>query len=675
MLKFLRQYNKILLVGFGVFIMISFLVPQLLQQMGRGGIETVVMTVDGRGVTEAERQLAAKQADAIVRVTSGLLPGNAGVDPRGDHWLKLRLEAEQAGFVGGPAFGRGLLREIPPALVGARLQQQFGPRWQQMMLSNPQFQEQFTKEVDRLQPEVENSRRALEGSISRQPEDIDQALAAMRGIALMKNAYRTAPRLSEPRLAARARELLDETELEVLFIDVKNRLADGLPPRTPEALSQQFAAYRAVPPGSGAYGFSYLLPPRFKLEYLKVDRPSIDAVIRVDPVEVQKRVLAAGDVKPEQLADKRREVEEALRREQAEQIMTEAATAVKSALLTALIRVPEEAGYRKLPENWQPPDLQAIADSIPAKLYERFKINVPAPMVVRPGAGWIPADDLYTLGEVHFAAIRRGSNSIQFPQVMMMTREMLPANAPTPAVAVQAGVPLVEPLLDRVNSRYFLMVTGALPQSPAQTLDEVRADVERDRKRLDAYEDLKGRLDVFRTEAADAGIDALAATIKTQLDAPTEIRRVRVSGLGVQNGTPALNDPAFVKAVRAASTKIDPAVPLDSLGAGDRVVAVELPRHLGVAVARITGYIPMTQEQFRQRASGLLAALSAEDLGRNADDPFKPERLARRLNVTYRGQREDAKAEAEKAAKAEQPPVPADGPPADEVPASAPSAP
>ena len=662
MLKFLRQYNQILLVGFGVFIMISFLVPQLLQQLGRGGVDTVVMTVDGQHITEAQRQEAAKQADALVRLSSGVLPGGAGVDSRSDHWLKLRTEASESGFVGGPSFGRGLLRELPPAIIGARLQQQFGPQWQQLLLNNPQFQQQFNQEVDRLAAEVQAQRDRLEGSIDRRPGDIDDALAVMRGITLMKSAYRTAPRLSEPRLVARAKQLLDQTELEVLFLDVNNALSERLHEPSPDALADQFARFRAAPPGSGEHGFSYVQPPRFKLEFLKLDRVAFDAAVRVDPVEVQKRVLALGTLKPEELSAKRREVEETLRREKTDALLNEAATAVKSALLTSLVRVPDEGGYKKLPEGWTPPDLQAAADAVPPRILERFGITMPAPQVVRKTDAWLPADQLYTLGEIQFTSIRRGSNSLEFPRVMAMTRELLPANAPTPPVQLQAGVPLTEPLQDRVGSRFFVLVTAAVPQSPAQTLDEVREQVVRDRKRADAYDDLKGRLDVFRAQAADQGLDALAQTIKSQLDVTTEPpRRVRVNGLGVENASTALNDPAFIKAVQAAAEKINPSVPLDSMPAADRVVAVALPRHLGIAVARITGYIPLTQEQFRQRASSLFAAFSADDLGRNADDPFTPARIARRLNVEYRGQREDTKK-----AEPEEPAAPAegDGPPA-----------
>jgi hypothetical protein len=640
MLKFLRKYNKILLVCFGVFIMISFLVPQALQQLGQGGPQTTAMTIDGQRISFGDTQVAAKQVDAISRLSFGLLPSGAGIDPRGDHWLLLRSEAERAGFVGGPTFGRALLNELGPALVGARLQQQFGPQWQQLMAQNPQFQQAFTQEVDRIKPQIEASHAQLDGSITQRRGDVDEAMAALRGMQLMRTTYRTSPRLSEPRLVQRARELLDQTELEVLFVDVKNKLADDLPAREQAALEEQFNAFRTAPVGSGDFGFSYVQPPRFKLEYLKINRVAIDAIVRVDPVEVQKRLLAGVAPKPEEMAAKRREIEEALRREQTEKLIGEAATAVKSALLTSLLRVPNSSAsaFREVPSDWSPPDLAKIAELIPERVRERTGVLIPAPEVVRKTDAWIPASELQNLGELLFTSIRRGSNEIRFNQLLGMVKELLPADSATPPVIVQAGVPMTEPLQDGVGSKFFVTITEALPESPAKSMNDVLEQVVRDRKRLDAFNTLQGQIDTYRAVAAESGMEALASRLRVELGIPVEVRRVRVSGaVGVENGIPALNNAAFTDAVRAKSALIDPKQPLENVPAADRAVAVALPKDLGIVVGKITGYIPLTQEQFRQRASGLLAALSTEALGPNADDPFTIERLERRLNVVHRG--------------------------------------
>jgi hypothetical protein len=665
MLKFLRKYNKILLVFFGVFIMISFLVPQAIQQLGQGGPGTTVMTVDGQRVSFAEVQRAAKQVDALGRLTGGLLPAGVQIDPRGDHWMLARMEADRSALVGGPSAGRQLLSELPRSMVASRLEQQIGPQWQQFINQSPELQKQVEEQIQALGPALEQERQRLEGAIDQRVGDIDQALAEVRGIQVMRALYRTTPRMSEPRIVRRARELLDQTELEVLFLDGRGPLAEKQSASTEAALREHFEKYRSAKPGENEFGFSYVQPPRFKLEYLKLDRPAIEATVRVDPVEVQKRLLAGGSApKPEELSQRRREIEEALRAEQTDRLMNEATTAIKSALLTSVVRLPDAGGFKVLPEGWTRPDLSAIAAAIPAAVKERTGADIPAPAVVSKVDRWIATDQFQELGEFAFTGIRRGANQIRATDVLQMTRELLPAGSGPRAVAVQAGVPLAEPLTDMVGSRFFLLVVEALPESPAREMSEVLEAVVRDRKRVEAFELLKAKLPEYESLAAEQGMEALAAKVREDLGIGAEVRRVRVSGSGgVQNAPVGLNVPAFVERVQQRSAKIDPTKPLDTLTGADRTVAMPLNASMSVVIGRITGYIPMTQEQFRQRAAGLMAAFASDSLGENADDPFTAERLTRRLNVQQRGAPAQAPADA---APSEQ--APAGTPPASGTP-------
>jgi hypothetical protein len=642
MLKYLRKYNKILLVGFGVFIMISFLVPQAMQQAGRGGGSQTVMVVDGRKISYEESIRTNRESDAVLQLTGGIIHGNLGIGARGDGWLLAREEARRGGFIGGPSEGRAVLAELPPVLAGLRFEQQFGPQWQQLVQQIPQLREQFQQASTRIGSEVEQLHARLEGSLSGRRGDIDEALATARGMVRMGSAYRSAARLSAPRLISEARRLFDEAEVQVLFVDVNNKLSTDLPAREEATVREQFDRYKAVRPGEGEFGFGYLQPPRVKLEWLKIDRAAIERATKADPVEVQKRLLAGGEVKAEELSAKRREIEEQIKREQTDRKLNDVVLAVKAELLKSLSRLNDEGGYKVLPEDWAKtmPRLGDVVIRVNALLADRKQ---PVPdgtlMAVSRDRQFMPLTELNTISDLSRAELRRGSLRVRAGELILQTRELKDTTYAGVKVNVQTGVPIVEALEDQTGSRYFMTVLEAMPESAPSNLDEVREMVVQDRKRLDAFASLRDQSAAWRIAAAETGLDTLAETMRTSLGAPVSVQsNVRVSRAGgVSAGNAPFATKELVEAVAERMSSLDATVALDQVPAIDRTLTVLLPKKLGLAIVRFTGFTPVTQERFQRAAPTLMRELAVQALGTNPDNPFTTERLERRLNVEHRG--------------------------------------
>ena len=99
MLKFLRKYNKFILVIGGSLLMVAFLAPQAIQQIGKIQNRTVA-TMDGRNVKERELFEAASELRAVNALggtggtATALLNLSQGSGSDADlHWYLLPKEA------------------------------------------------------------------------------------------------------------------------------------------------------------------------------------------------------------------------------------------------------------------------------------------------------------------------------------------------------------------------------------------------------------------------------------------------------------------------------------------------------------------------------------------------------------------------------------------------------
>ncbi len=656
MTKFFRKYNKVLLVCFGVFLMIAFVVPQAIQEFGQGGPDTAVMRLDGRRISYAATTRAASQVQTVERFTRGLLPANSGIDPHGDHWLMAREFARSAGWIGGPSAGAPLSRDIAAAVVEQEYARQFGPQM-------AQFARQMALSTDEGRKKIEAYTGTLTQEALAGGPSVGEALAAARGIAQMRLEYQRAPRLSEQRLLRDARKQFDLAEVSVVFVGVANKLSTGLPAREEAALIEHFERYKDQRTAKGN-PFGYMLPDRVKLEWLVLDRSAAEKAVKVDPIEVQKRIVAGASAEVAEPAKRRAAVEAAIRKELADKVMDEASVAVKSEILRAVSRLSEDGAFKALPADWTQtmPRMAAIARAIPERVLATTGAAVPEPNVFVREGQWLSLEtDVAQLPGIAQANMRVSGRDAPLASIVAVTRELLADPQQPLPIHPQVGVPMADPLTDAMGNRYFLTVLAAAKASAPASLDEVRERVVADKKKADAYETLKGGLSAFQLIATDQGLDALAEQFKALSGDVVEVKqavKVRRSG-GVQPPELDVNAKEFVEAVMNAAAGIDATQPLESASKEDLFVAVAIPGSLGVAVAQITEFTPVTREEFRRFADGLQQQLAQQDLVAMPDDPFTQARLEKRLKVERLGHfaqpEEAAEKDKPKAAEGEKP--------------------
>ncbi len=639
MTKFFRKYSKALLVGFGVVLMVAFLAPQAIQQFGQQGADTVVMRIGGRPVKHRETTEAATQAETVQRISGGMLPASSGIDPRGDHWHFAREYAKAAGFVGGPASGLPLTRDIAVAAVESEYVRQFAP----------QLGVAFARQLARGQLGTEEARKRIEDLAAGLSREVNAAgpaaraaLAAARGIAQMRLDYQTLPRLSEPRLTGEARRLLDAAEVSVVFAGVDNKLSTALTARDEAALIEHFERYKDKRAGTES-PFGYQLPARVKLEWIVLDRAAMERAVRPDPVEVQKRIVAGASAGTADAGKRRVEVEAALRRELTDRVMAEATLVVKSEILKGNSRLAERGAYKALPENWATimPRMAAIAPGVPGRVQERTGTLIPEPGVFVREAQWLTVEtEVAQLPGIAQASMRVSGRPVPFAQVVAVVRELRDDDGAALAVHPQAGVPWAEPLDDALGNRYFCTVLAAAKSSPPASIDEVRERVVADKKKADAFETLKGDLSAYRLVAAEQGLEAVAEQFRALTGGPAEVKTgVRVQReAGVQPADAIVNAPEFIEAVMDAAARLDPTKDLAEADKGDLIVAVALPGKLGVAVAQITEYSPLTREDFRRVARAVERSVATREVLATPDETFSRDWLIKRLGVSYVGQ-------------------------------------
>ena len=246
MLKFLRKYNKLILVVGGSLLMIVFLVPQALTQSSGATRGPVLVRFDGGSFRERDLFDASAELQLIDGVLSipamGLSArGLLGVtDPSTDrmHWLLLRHEAERAGFVGGPSSGADMI----PLL--AQMYAQFASR------SLPEEQrspESLNLYATFFAQQMAGARETLVGLRGR---DVDIALARAMGVLRMLEAYGSSARLSAPEAIAVARDYFDAADADISAISAEMVL-DEVPEPDEATLQAHFERYRAVQPGTG----------------------------------------------------------------------------------------------------------------------------------------------------------------------------------------------------------------------------------------------------------------------------------------------------------------------------------------------------------------------------------------------------------------------------------------
>lgn len=661
MLKFLRKYNKWILVVAASFLMVAFLAPQAIQQWGRNVNARVVARIG------EDRVRLSDLADAGVESRLAQLALPPGMLEPGEeilHWLLLRTEAERAGFMGGLGDGQALMEEVaaqigyeigiqnflaeqfsgfPPQFL-PQLRPQVEPQWQSQWASDPALQAALT---------AQGRNYIIQNAGSQMMEtDLYQAMANVRGVRRMFQQWMLAGALSERRALAQISDLGRQAWANALVLPASD-LAAAVPEPSEEELQAHFQRFNSVSSADGQYGFGYILPPRIKLETLVIDRAAIREAITPDAIELRKlhasQKQPAGPY-PEDFTEAREQVENALRSEIAEQVIEVVRQAVGAALLGEIRDLDTDAGYRVVTDDYLADRTpfsevaEAIRRQVAAAHFPRAaggKVEIPLP-VVTVHDRWLTPEDVAQLPTVAESGLQYAGGRVPLSQALFQVREIAGDNN----LALQTGLPAVQtPATTPGRGLVYFTILDTRPQSPPDSLDDIREQVIEDYRNLTAYESLRAELDAYRQLAITDGLEAAAARFaEARADAaPADVPAPEVSGEirftsqrafddgGQING---LSHEPVIDAVLAAAESLDPATPLGEFPPEQATIGAEVDKEMSLALMRILAPRPVTREELRAQALGYTQAVMAREFAALGADtnPFGLETLTSRLN-------------------------------------------
>ncbi len=620
MLKFLRRYNKIILVIGGIVLMVAFLVPQALQQIGRSQQNRTIARFDGRSLTAMQATRAAQELGLAETALLGIDIKRLFEIEDGLHWALLTHEASGAGFVGGPSSAQSVLDEMAAiiATFEGQRRQQAGQIVDIGSLERD-VREALTQQHARL-------------SVREGGGAVDEALAKLAGVLRMRMAYQSAARLSAASARGAADAFFNAVEIDAAGIPADSLVGEVGEP-TGEALAAHFEQYRDVEPGSGDHGFGYRQPDAVKLEWLSVDREFIRRAVRVDAIEMRKRWQTGRDRFPGEFETEKGRVEELMRAEATQTAMTEADQVVKAEMVQQARRFAGDGVWQKTPAGWrgEVKSLEELAKDVADRLEARVGARIEPRVAQRET--WMTSQDLASLPGLGRGEIVIGARRASFGELLTAVREL--SEAPLRA-GFQAGV-LYGPVVDTGGNAHYFRITEARRQGPPESLESVREQVYRDVQRLMAFERLRGRAADLRASVMEKGLEE---TVKPYGGTVSRgfMNRRQTYGSGAGLDSQAVRDAVMDKAAA-----LDPTRALDEQAKQQRFVVEAAPKALAMALVEIKGLQPLTsddlQGQFAMYAQQVQSTLAAQA----GDSPYTLERMKQRHGyVEVGGNREES---------------------------------
>lgn len=653
MLKWLRKYNTWILVIGGVLLMIAFLLPQTIQQMGKAKLAGPVMS-SVYGKVSAEEHFRAGTEHAVVQ--SLLKASSPFADPiaasNAEHWILLTKEAEAAGLVGGPRDGESMIAEFAKERS----------RFESMLYKTPP-----DEAVSNAMKMFGDAVKRLGGDARMTEQDVYTGLAKLRGVLRLREMYLNSPRYSDRRMILGAQEMESTASVDFAVIPPERELMGVAEPSEAEVMAH-FEKYKNAAPGSGEFGIGYELPDRFKLEWLTVSKDAIKNAITPDAVEVEKRYLAYLKTQPNgQLPEgasadeQRKRLEGELVNEQSEKVFKTIDQAVRAELDRSKRKLDADGDYVKLPQDWetQRPSLESLAKTVVARVQELHGITIASPAVTHDPA-WKNATDIIKTPGLGNAGMTIGSKREQFTKIPMMVRELDGSKT----LFIQAGVTCPDPVQDTAGNRYYFTVTHARKKSAPDTVGEVREKVATDLRRLAGYNKLVSQLDDYRGKLAqEGGLEKIAeATTGTVILPALTINKATVSAKSFSPANKSADSESVRKAVLEAAAKLDPTADPASVPLSQRTMVLPVPQSLSLVAVRVTKPSPITVEKLRSLespmksdfggAQSMAAKLQVRDLPRpTPTDPFTYPAMIKRLNVEFLDGRDKSREAGEQAEK------------------------
>ncbi len=658
-LAFMRRYNKIIMVGAGVFLMIAFLVPGALQRIGRNVDRRPMFylgdqLVRGRSYFKAQRELQFLEMLGVPIAED--LQGLPGIDRIAgpEHWIMLKKLAEEGGYIGSVAQGRQFFtREDNPSLTEAQLAQ-------------------FALLYDRA------ARRSGFAE-----EEAGRVGSYYYGVMRMLNAYAEAAKISPLRTVAYAGKLEDYVLADLLFIPPEEVLEGVIDP-SDQALADLCYRHRDDLPGTGEFGFGYRQPAQVKFEYLTVRHEVVEQTAEIDRIFARKHYLLnkadyAGRVAKteEELVydDVRQMVLNDLRQAQVGETLREIERFVTDELSRTRKGLPTEGRYYTLPDDWETrrADLEVTA----GKIAEKFGID--RPTVVRRAGEWNVIETMTGgLDSVEDSSVTIGKDKMPFADILMRVREVEAIDEGSYQVGVCFG-----PLRDSMGNSYTARVLQARPARPAMPeLPEDEADpaawklaqwqglevgiqarVREDARRQLAYEALAAAQDSWRQRVLDEGIAFVGESSRGTL-----LRQQRIPRMSWDGGAPDValigRDEELAMSLHQIVNGLSPEATLaEELSLPERTVLQPIAAKQGLAVAQVVGREPLTDKSYRfQVVLGVQQRILAGELDQIEENlPFSIASLIERFDYRpvgrRRGEEEEPPAEGEQMETGEEEPA------------------
>ncbi|MGE3106893.1 MAG: hypothetical protein AB7G11_10225 [Phycisphaerales bacterium] len=647
MLKFLRRFGKHFLVVGGSLLLIAWLVPSAMHELNNPE-RRVVMHVNGHKVRAKEFAQWQKEFAAL----RNLLGGNT-LFTTAEHYMLLSKSAERAGLVGGPAEGRAAIPQIAEQRGQLEAVSEFYQQNPSLRSIDPSYIARFidpakvaaatAKEEALLN---DNLQQAANSPLS--TREIEIALARLRGIARLTSQYTRVARVSRPRALLEAKQALEHVTVDAIFVSADRNLSEAGEPDD-AALLAHMDRFKGNKPGEGEFGIGYLLPPRVKIQYMRLDRAAIAKKISPDIKDLKR--LFREDYTPAKPGETFEEARPALDRLYREKVINDILGyadqrfRTEIALATRGLSEDPDTGLRKLPADWasQRPDMSGLAHQIVAAVEEKTRsegssagIRIDAPEVTTLESQFLTRDELQALEGIGTSSRLRGSTQESFADYVLSVREL----APKSTQLLQVGVPFDQPTRDAAGNVYYITVLDARGESVPGSVTESRSRLVKEWKRLQAYQLLADRdLEALKQRAISEGLASLderKPTIPGQPAPPTDIKsNLNVARDSISPPAPNLDVAAFRDRVFEIASKFSPTQDLSAVDVAERTVAVPIPQNLGVGVALIKSITPVTFEAFRQNQARLVMQLLNEETRDLQDSPYTLERLRKSYHVTF----------------------------------------
>jgi hypothetical protein len=294
-------------------------------------------------------------------------------------------------------------------------------------------------------------------------------------------------------------------------------------------------------------------------------------------------------------------------------VMAEADRALKSKVRAETRRLEADGAIKRLPADWQPPTMEALAQAVVDGVQATLKITLPAPMVERR-TQWCRVPEASQLPGIGQASFMLGTREVSLQELLLNTHEL----GSRLDIGLQNRVPFDTALTDELGNRYYVHITASKKAGAAETLAEVREEVVKDVQSLGAFRTLEARVPELQVQAATEGLDAVGTMLAAEAKDKSRSLAPFRDQLFTQSRSPEVaNDSAdgVLRTALFAQARVlgvlTPATP-DNMPL--RTVGAAIPKTRTVVIAQVTGIEPVTQEVLRTIRPGMVNNFVSDEL-------------------------------------------------------------